>query len=171
MSQNTRGPCWPNLLTRMLLIMACSRAPWWPTWLQYQIALSYSKIWENGNSKNPRKLVFKTNFRVMRNAGQKYCRMHSAILSTFIKLAFVIKIFVLSNFWVTVLHRVCLVAPIMFQCNLTNILGWDIVWRIQDCHWGSHLGYQNLYDALMTPTDFWYNQYRFLGCCLKKMWR
>ena len=36
------------------------------------------------------------------NAGQKYCRMlrgeHSAILSTFIKLSFVIKIFVLSIF-------------------------------------------------------------------------
>ena len=36
------------------------------------------------------------------NAGQKYCRIlqgeHSAILSTFIKLQFVIKIFVLSIF-------------------------------------------------------------------------
>ena len=36
------------------------------------------------------------------NAGQNYCRMlqgeHSAILSTFIKLPFVIKIFVLSIF-------------------------------------------------------------------------
>ena len=36
------------------------------------------------------------------NAGQKYCRMlqreHSAILVTFIKLSFVIKIFVLSFF-------------------------------------------------------------------------
>ena len=36
------------------------------------------------------------------NAGQKYCRMlegeHSAILSTFIELLFVIKIFVLSIF-------------------------------------------------------------------------
>ena len=36
------------------------------------------------------------------NAGQKYCRMlqgeHSAILSTFVKLPFVIKIFVLSIF-------------------------------------------------------------------------
>ena len=36
------------------------------------------------------------------NSGQKYCRMlpleHSAILSTFIKLPFVIKIFVLSIF-------------------------------------------------------------------------
>ena len=30
------------------------------------------------------------------NAGQKYCRMHSAILMAFIKLPFVIKIFVLS---------------------------------------------------------------------------
>ena len=36
------------------------------------------------------------------NAGQKYCRMlqgeHSAVLSTFIKLQFVMKIFVLSTF-------------------------------------------------------------------------
>ena len=36
------------------------------------------------------------------NAGQKYCRMlqgeHSAILSTFIRLPFVIKIFILYNF-------------------------------------------------------------------------
>ena len=43
------------------------------------------------------------------NAGQKYCRMlqeeHSAILSTFIKLPFVIKIFLLSIFWVAVLQR------------------------------------------------------------------
>ena len=36
--------------------------------------------------------------RVSLNADQKYCRMllHSAILSTFVKLPFVIKIFVLS---------------------------------------------------------------------------
>ena len=32
------------------------------------------------------------------NAGQKYCRMHSAILSTFIMLPLVIKSFVLSIF-------------------------------------------------------------------------
>ena len=40
--------------------------------------------------------------RLSLNAGQKYCRMlqgeHSAILSTLIKLPFVIKIFVLSIF-------------------------------------------------------------------------
>ena len=40
--------------------------------------------------------------RLLLNAGQKYCRMlqreHSAILSTFIKLPFVIKIFVLTFF-------------------------------------------------------------------------
>ena len=46
-------------------------------------------------SKNDHKLVFK-------NAGPNDCRMlqceHSAILSTFIKLPFVIKIFVLSGF-------------------------------------------------------------------------
>ena len=38
------------------------------------------------------------------NAGQKYRRMHSAILSTFIKLAFVIKIFFVY-FRVAVIHR------------------------------------------------------------------
>ena len=49
-------------------------------------------------------LVFKTNYRLKQgqkislNAGQKNCRMHSAILSTFIKLPFVIKSFVLSIF-------------------------------------------------------------------------
>ena len=41
-------------------------------------------------------------YRLSLNAGQKYCRMlqggHSAILSTFIKLPFSIKTFVLTNF-------------------------------------------------------------------------
>ena len=50
-------------------------------------------------SKRP-KISFKDQLSL--NAGQKYCQMfqreHSAILSTFIKLPFVIKIFVLSIF-------------------------------------------------------------------------
>ena len=50
--------------------------------------------------KEHQKFVFNT--KLLFNAGQKYCRMlqrkHSAILSTFIKLPFVIKIFVLSIF-------------------------------------------------------------------------
>ena len=50
-------------------------------------------------SKRP-KIVFQD--QLLLNAGQKYCRMlqgeHSAILLTFIKLPFVIKIFVLSIF-------------------------------------------------------------------------
>ena len=50
--------------------------------------------------KKETKIVFQK--RLSLNAGQKYCRMlqgeHSAILSTFIKLPFVIKIFVLSIF-------------------------------------------------------------------------
>ena len=50
-------------------------------------------------SKRP-KIVFQDQLSL--NAGQKYCRMrqveHSAILSTFIKLPIVIKIFVLSIF-------------------------------------------------------------------------
>ena len=55
----------------------------------------------NSHSQKDQKLVFKAIYRLY-NAGQKYCRMlqgeHSAILSTFIKLLFVIKIFVLSIF-------------------------------------------------------------------------
>ena len=52
--------------------------------------------------KRPLKKKTKIGFqdRLLLNAGQKYCRMlhgeHSAILSTFIKLPFAIKIFVLS---------------------------------------------------------------------------
>ena len=53
-----------------------------------------------GHSKRIPKIGFQD--RLLLNAGQKYCRMlqgeHSAILSTFIKLPFVIKIFVLSIF-------------------------------------------------------------------------
>ena len=47
-----------------------------------------------------RKLLYQD--QLLLNAGQKYCRMlqrkHSALLSTFVKLPFVIKIFVLSIF-------------------------------------------------------------------------
>ena len=52
----------------------------------------------SGHSKRTPKLVY----RLLLNAGQKYCRMlqeeHSAILLTFIKLSSVIMIFVLSIF-------------------------------------------------------------------------
>ena len=42
------------------------------------------------------------------NADQKYCRMHSAIFLTFIKLPFVIKVFVLSgHFTQVLLYTVC----------------------------------------------------------------
>ena len=58
--------------------------------------------------KKKTKIVFQDQLSL--NAGQKYCRMiqgeHSAILSTFIKLPFVIKVFVLSNFeWPLTLDR------------------------------------------------------------------
>ena len=50
----------------------------------------------------PKRLKIGFHDRLSLNAGQKYCRMlqgeHSAILSTFIKLPFIIKIFVLSIF-------------------------------------------------------------------------
>ena len=54
----------------------------------------------SGHSKSRLNIGFQD--RLSLNAGQKYCRMlqgeHSAILSTFIKLPFVIKIFVFSIF-------------------------------------------------------------------------
>ena len=56
----------------------------------------YSKICVKNPLSKDQKLVFKTNYRLMHV--RKYCRMHSAILSTFIKLPFVIKVFVLSTF-------------------------------------------------------------------------
>ena len=67
---------------------------------QIMIYLNYSKTCvKRPLSKRP-KIGFQG--RLSLNAGQKYCRMlpleHSAVLLTFIKLAFVIKIFVLSVF-------------------------------------------------------------------------
>ena len=54
----------------------------------------------SGHSKRRPKIGFQDQLSL--NAGRKYCRMlqgeHSAILSTLIKLPFVIKIFVLSIF-------------------------------------------------------------------------
>ena len=66
----------------------------------YSGSIIYSKTClKRPLSKRP-KMIFKANYRF--NAGPKYCRMlqgeHSAILSTYIKLLFVIKPFVLSIF-------------------------------------------------------------------------
>ena len=53
-----------------------------------------------GHSKRRPKLVFKTDYLLMQVKSIAECskKEHSAILSTFIKLPFVFKIFVLSNF-------------------------------------------------------------------------
>ena len=60
--------------------------------------IKYSKTCINRPLKKKTEIDFQD--RLSLNAGQKYCRMlqgeHSVILSTFIKLQFVIKIFVLS---------------------------------------------------------------------------
>ena len=61
---------------------------------------NYSKTCLKRSLSNRPKIGFE--YQLSLNAGQKYCRMlqreHSAILSTFIKLPFVTKIFVLSIF-------------------------------------------------------------------------
>ena len=69
--------------------------------------MTYNKTYTKRPLK--KKATFGFQYLLSLNAGQKYCRMlrgehstikgeHSAILSTFIKLPFVIKIFVLSIF-------------------------------------------------------------------------
>ena len=73
----------------------------------------------SGQYQKVQKMFFKTNYslsrsKVLQNAplGPKYCRMlkeHSAILSTFIKLPFFIKIFVLSIFEWPFLHRIYII--------------------------------------------------------------
>ena len=65
-----------------------------------QSSIMYSKTGVKLPLSKGQKIVFQDQLSL--NAGQKYCRMlqgeHSAILSTFIKLPFVIKFFVLSIF-------------------------------------------------------------------------
>ena len=53
-------------------------------------------------------MVFKTNYRLMQV--KSIAGAHSAILSTFIELPFVIKIFTLSFFWVAVLQRLTVIT-------------------------------------------------------------
>ena len=75
----------------------------------------------SGHSKRRPEIDFQDRF--FHNAGQKYCRMlqreHSAILSTFIKLPFVIKIFVLSIFECLFFYRF---TVFIWSTGLTLIL-------------------------------------------------
>ena len=78
------------------------------------------------------------------NAGQKYCRMfqreHSAILLTFIKLPFVIKIFVLSIFDCPFYTHFTVFAKVISRCTCRH-LAWSFLiiviviiayqWRLQ----------------------------------------
>ena len=59
--------------------------------------VSYSKTCVKQNSQKDKKLVYRINYRLMQVKSFAECS-NSAILSTFIKLPFVIKIIVLSNF-------------------------------------------------------------------------
>ena len=67
--------------------------------IRVYIVCFYSKTCLKWPLKKKTKIGFQD--QLLLNAGQKYCRMlqeeHSAILSTFIKTQFVIKIFVLSG--------------------------------------------------------------------------
>ena len=58
----------------------------------------YSKTCVKRPLSKDQKLVLKTNYRLMQVKINAECSKHSAILSTLIKLPFVIKIFVLSIF-------------------------------------------------------------------------
>ena len=68
----------------------------------------YSKPVLNDHSQKDKKLVLKTKYHLMQVKSIAECSQHSAILSTFIKLPFDIKIFVLSIFeW-----------PLRFYCSI-----------------------------------------------------
>ena len=62
------------------------------------VLLNTVKPFKNSHSKKHQKLVFKTNYCLMQVKSIAECSKDSAILSTFIKLPFVIKIFILSSF-------------------------------------------------------------------------
>ena len=92
------------IFNQMLSVRAFGRrvfrgAQQWPQNKKSSIPL-YSKTCLKGQLKKNSKIGFQ--YQLSLNAGQKHCRMlqveHSAILSTFIKLPFSIKTFVLSTF-------------------------------------------------------------------------
>ena len=70
-------------------------------WASMQETLTLLLAYNKGQtsiSQKDQKLFFKTNYRLMQVKSIAECFEHSAILLTFIKLPFVIKIFVLSIF-------------------------------------------------------------------------
>ena len=75
----------------------------------YSVSIMYRNMYSKTCVKRPLSKRLQIGFQdqLLLNAGQKYCRMlqgeHSAILSFFIKLPHIIKIFVV--FLVAVLHR------------------------------------------------------------------
>ena len=91
----------------------------------------YSKTCVKGPLSKRPKIGFQD--QLLLNAGQKYCRMlqweHSAIFSTYIKLPFVIKIFILSVFvrlftlwfYCTVLHMVNVLCFFLFSNKILDI--------------------------------------------------
>ena len=79
--------CEKGFLSSMMYVKAL--------WCDNDCCLNLCK---NGHSQNYQILVFKTNYRLMQVKSISECSEHSEILSTFIQLPFVIKIFVLSIF-------------------------------------------------------------------------
>ena len=92
---------WRATKAQTSILLICIR-----TVLQEPLLLAYAKLGStvkptlSGHSKRRPKIGFQDQLSL--NAGQKYCRMlqgeHSEIFSTFIKLPFVFKTFVLSIF-------------------------------------------------------------------------
>ena len=94
---------------------------------EFNVLLSTIKPVLSGHWKRRPKIVFQDWLSL--DAGQKYCRMHqgeySAILSTFIKLPFVIKIFVLSIFEGHLKDRFyCILTPYILVPGQVSYLSW-----------------------------------------------
>ena len=118
----------PKIINKYISILA-------PSELQYEKKCHQKYIYSKTCVKQPLSKRPKIGFQdqLSFNAGQKYCRMlqgeHSAILLTFIKLPFVIKIFFLSIFdWpfytdFTVLTKKATNEPVKFQLSDHELLG------------------------------------------------
>ena len=102
----------------------------------------------SGHSKRRTKIGFQDHLSL--NDGQKYCRMlqveHTAILLTFIKLPFVIKIFVLSIFeWL--LKTGFNVYSVVLRSRFLGDTGVPLPEFQGDIHkfWGTHPIFSNFY--------------------------
>ena len=100
-----------------------SLSDWADTQADSSIRWAHMPLCKTATLKKEQKLVFKTNYRLMQGE-------HSAMCLTFIKLQFVIKIFVLSTFeWP---FYTGFTVPLLFQ-NTAELT--ELIWKLTNKIW------------------------------------